>query len=303
MGTRDQGRAADPSSSGKRRWPMHFSSLRAVVLASLLIAPQACHRDAPHLEIIAPALEASRAGFTSYDLMPVGEFAAKRGERMPFIDADRDGRFSPGIEASGRCDQKLQECVIDDHRLRIISSNTSCPLTNGLWLIGNVYDRTGRGVPAVLCDERGACSTHHEHVFGDMPVDAIWIPDLSGAPRRRTLSLEAGLREFRFENVELPEPMRLLDTKTERRDDLRIAVTADHSVDMAAVRVMRGRALHWSSSRQPARMRASGRELIVELPGDVVDSCGDGCEAFVQLAHVWRDDELLSVSQVEHRLF
>lgn len=274
------------------------------ILSGLLGALQACqHEPQPDFRIIAPAFDATHVRFTNYDLLPVGGFAETRGRRMPFVDSNQDGHFDPDLEANGRCDQSSRECRLDDHRLRVINSRTDCPVTTGLWLSGDVYDATGRNMKATLCDNQGVCSRPHEHVFENESMNAIWLPDPSTASGRRTFSLSAGLSRFRYDSVELPAPIQLVSTNMERHGDLRVSLTSDQTIDLVFVRLMRAGTLRWSSSQQPDRVHADGRMIVIDLPAAVIDSCGSNCEAHVQLAHVWRDDDVLSVSQVEHRIF
>jgi len=281
-----------------------FALLRAAMLGGLLIGPVACGHESPRdLRVIAPAFAHSEVRFTSYDLMPVGAFADKRGAWLPFVDANHDGSFDPDIEASGRCDRTSRQCWIDDHRLRAITLTADCPATAGAWLIGNVYDHEGRNVKATLCDERGVCGQERAHAFENTSVNAIWTPGVPAPSGARTLSLRAGSQTFAYRDVELPAPIHLVRTSLERGDGLRVALTADQRVDMIAVRVTRGRALQWSSARDPGAIHADGSELSVELSQELLESCDGTCEADVQLAHVWRDDHVLSVSQVEHRIF
>jgi hypothetical protein len=273
----------------------------AQITALLLGAVSAgCERKGQHdFEVIAPAFETSRVRLTQHDFLPVGAFREQRAELIPFMDANGDGRFDSQTEASGRCDPRSHQCFIDHSRLRVIMTVTDCPATTGTWLVGNMYDRDGRRLDATLCDSQGVCSEEHQNAFQNGgTVDAIWIPGIPDTSSTRALGLRASHEEIRYENVALPLPIRLVDIRVERVGGLRVSVRADYSIDMASLWLMHGGTMRWSSTGQPGVFRATGAALEAAVPQSVLDSCGSGCEAYLQFAHVWRDDNVFSVSDV-----
>jgi hypothetical protein len=284
--------------------PSRIGILSSVALVLLPGASPGCRRRTQRaFEIVAPAFELSRVQFASYGYSPVGAFAEKRGELVPFIDANGDGRFDPHTEASGRCDQSSHRCWLDHARLRLLMTTTDCAASTGTWLLGNVYGHDGRSLEATLCDDQGACSEEHRNAFqGVDTVNAIWILDAAETPRARTLSLRAGKEEVRYENVELPAPLRVVDIQIERRGGVHISATADQSIDMASLWVTRGHALQWSSAGQPGVFQAKGAAIEATLPQSVVDACAGACEAYLQFGHVWRDDNVFSLAEVKQKV-
>ena len=277
----------------------------ATSLALLFVAGSAgCHRDGPHgFEIFAPGFETSRVRFESYAYSPVGAFADKRGLLVPFMDSDGDGRFDPRSEAAGRCDLDAHRCSFDHARLQLLMTTTDCPTTTGTWLLGDVYDRDGRSVHATLCDDRGSCAEAHEHAFQDTgSVNAIWLPGSRAEPEARVLSLRAGREQIHYTNVALPQPIRLVDFRVEHPGDLQVSVAADQTIDMVALWVRHGDTMHWSSARHPEALQVHGTTLVATVPHDVLEACAAGCETYMQIAHVWRDDEVFSLAEIKHRV-
>jgi hypothetical protein len=280
------------------------SALFSAALVPLLGGSMACGHGSPRdFEIIAPTFDVSRVRFASYAYAPVGAFAETHGDLMPFMDANGDGSFDPQTEAAGRCDRRSRQCWLAHARLRLFMTTTDCLASTGTWLLGNVYDRDGRGVDATLCDNHGACSEPHPHAFqGAETANAIWIPDAPDVPRNRTFSLRAGQEDFHYDDVTLPTPIHLVDMQREPRGDLHVSITVDQSIDMASLWVRRGQAVQWSSAGQPGAFHVEGAALEVTLPRSVVDSCGDTCEVYLQIAHVWRDDAILSLSEIKQKI-
>jgi hypothetical protein len=155
------------SSSAEERIaiPSSVSALWTVALTGILGGALGCGRGPRDFEIVAPAFDAARVRFTNYSYAPVGTFADKRGELVPFVDSNGNGGFDQQTEASGRCDQHSRQCWLDHARLRLIMTTTDCSATTGTWLLGNVYDREGRREEATLCDDRGTCSETHRDAF------------------------------------------------------------------------------------------------------------------------------------------
>ena len=279
----------------------------AIRIALLFQAGSVCgcsHGSQHDFAVVAPAFDVSRLRFTRYDYLPVGAYAEKRSDLIPFVDSNGDAHFDPQTEASGRCDPRSHQCWIDHARLRLLSITSDCTAAAGTWIIGNIYDRYGQRLEATLCDDRGNCSAEHQNAFQNMEsVNAIWLSDASETSRTETLTLRAGLEEVTYSDIALPAPIRLVDSKQVRSGDLHITATADQSIDMATLWVKRGQTLHWSSAAQPGGLRAKDVTLEAVVPQAVLESCGQGCEAYLQFAHVWRDDNVLSVSQVEHKIF
>lgn len=269
-----------------------------------LASSAGCRGEHHHgFRIIAPAFDSSRVHFTKYEYAAVGAYAAEHGELIPFVDANGDGVFDPQNEASGRCDLSSRQCRLDHARLRMIRTTTDCPATTGTWLLGNVYDRAGRRLSATLCDDRGTCSEEHAGAFQGMPAaDAIWIPESPAASHPLALTLRTATEKFRHGDIALPSPLHLVDIQTKRTGDLHVRVTADQSIDLAALWVMRGQSQRWSSAEGPADLKARGAVLEARVPGAILDSCDGACEVYLQFGHVWRDDDVFSVGEVKHKL-
>ena len=273
----------------------------AVPLLGVLLMAGCGHESPRDFEMVAPEFEASKVRFAAYGYSPVGTFANKRGDLLPFIDTDDDGKFDPNTEASGRCDQRSGQCWMDQARLRLLMTATDCPATTGTWLLGAVYGRDGRQLAATLCDDHGTCSEEHKDVFQNGgPVNAIWIPGTVEKPPARTLWLRSGRDQFHYDDIALPSPIHVVDVQTSRPGNLQISITADESIDMASLWAMRGGELQWSSTKQT--FRVDGKSLEADVPQTVLDSCGGGCEVYLQFAHVWRDDNVFSLSEVKHKL-
>lgn len=270
----------------------------------LLVSSAGCRGQDHHgFRIIAPAFDSSRVRFTKYEYAAVGAYAAEHGELIPFVDANGDGVFDPQNEASGRCDPRSRQCRLDHARLRMIRTTTDCPATTGTWLLGNVYDHEGRRLTAALCDSQGTCSEDHADAFKGTPaVDAIWIPESSATSRPRTLTLRTATEKFRHDDIVLPSPLHLVDIQTKRAGDLYVRATADQSIDLAALWVMRGQSQRWSSAEGPSTLKARGAVLEARVPGAILDSCHGACEVYLQFGHVWLDGDVLSLGEVKHKL-
>lgn len=273
-------------------------------LVLLLTSSAGCREEHPYgFRIIAPAFDGSRVHFTRYEYSAVGAYAARHGELIPFVDANGDGVFDPQNEASGRCDSRSRQCWLDHARLRMIRTTNDCPTTTGTWLLGNVYDHDGRRLDAALCDEQGTCSEEHAGAFKGTPeVDAIWIPESPATSRPRRLTLHTATEEFHYDDIMLPSPLRLIDIQTKRAGDLHVRVAADHSIDLAALWVMRGQRQQWSSAERPSTLKTQEARLEASVPGAILDSCDGACEVYLQFGHVWQDDDVLSVGEVKHKL-
>lgn len=263
----------------------------------------ACNRT-DDVRVISSVFDPSRVRFTSYAYAPVGAFAEKRGSRMPFVDANGNGSFDSDSEASGRCDRSAQECRIDDRRIRMVMAVDDCSQTRGIWLIGDAYDSHGLRQEASLCDDNGHCSSEQPEVFQQATsLQALWLSGDSEVPRTVSLVLRVGQDEVPYPDIELPQPIQLTGFDVSRAADLRVTATADHSIDLAALTVMRGAAVQWSSSTAPETIQAKGTTLVATVPHDVLEKCGDVCEAYLQLGHVWRDDNVLSIADIRRQVF
>lgn len=300
--TREEGGARGPGPGQSVDQPA--SSKFACLLVAAAIT--GCHSSAPsELEIHAPTFDASRVRFARHSYSAVGVFADKHGDVIPYIDANADGRLDPLVEPSGRCDRNIAQCWLDRARIRMIQRTTDCPAASGTWLFGDVYDHDGRAQAATLCDDEGRCAEEHPNAFKDIAsVKAIWFPG-HGPPqssRTRTLTLRTASEELRFPDLTLPSEIALVDLESELPDDLVVHATASQSIDMAAVWVMRGHEQRWSSGDQPASLKASGNVLEARVPQAVMESCAGDCDVFLQFAHVWRDDVVLSLGEVKQRV-
>lgn len=274
-------------------------------VAILVYCTMACQCTGRHeFEVIAPAFDASKIRFTdNVAYSPVGAFAARRGEQVPYVDANGDGRFDPQSEASGRCDQGKQQCWIDRAKIRLIAITGDCPAETGTWMLGSFYDPTGNRRETLLCSSRGMCSEEHQHAFQNAEsVNAIWIAGPPELSRTEDLSLRAGTDELTVENVILPAPLQLLSVRAEQQTDLHVSVTADESIDMATVWLMRGPALHWSAAGHPQQFSAKGASLDVAIPQEVLRTCDGACEGYIELAHVWRDDSVFSIGEIKQKI-
>jgi hypothetical protein len=133
-------------------------------------------------------------------------------------------------------------------------------------------------------------------------VNAIRIPEGGEDTGTRNLILRAGQEEVHYGNVALPPPLGLVDVQIEERGALQVSVTTDQSIDMAFLWVTRGDTLQWSSAGAPQSFRSTATTLEATVPQAVLDSCGSGCEAYLQVAHVWQDDSVFSLSEVKHKV-
>lgn len=263
-----------------------------------------CDRTSlPEFQINAPAFDTSRVKFTRYSYPAVGDFAGTHGSLIPYIDANADGRFDPLVEPSGRCDQHAGQCWLDHARIRMIQRATGCPSTAGIWLLGDVYDRAGQRQESMLCDDEGKCAEEHPDAFKDIAsVKAIWIAEQRSSRPARTLTLSTTNEELRFDNLVLPLPLELVDLKTELPADLDVRATASQSIDMAVVWVMHDREQWWSSVDHPTSLKVADNVLEAHVPELVMKSCQGACDVFLQFAHVWRDDAVLSLGEIKQRL-
>jgi hypothetical protein len=180
-------------------------------------------------------------------------------------------------------------------------TSTDCPATTGTWLFGSIYDSAGRQVPSSLCDNHGSCSEEHTDVFRDSgPLSAIWLPGAIEHARVSTLSLHAAGKEVKYTGIELPTPIHVVDMALDREGGLGLSVVVDKSIDLATLWVTRGNVLQWSSTA--STFSVTGARLEARVPRNVIESCADACEVYLQLAHVWRDDEIFSLSEFKHKL-
>ena len=283
------------------RHPQAFARVGLIVCSGVLAS---CGpHDLQGYEIIAPDFEPSHARLARNPYAPVGLFADQRGEVVPFIDGNGDGKLDPQTEASGRCDQRGHRCWINRARLRLISTSTDCEASAGTWLLGTLYDHDGHQLSAILCDDHGLCSEDHADAFqGVDNVHAIWLPAAAESAAPRTLSLRAGSEEHRFADVALPAPLHVLDVKVSQVSDLQVRVSADQTIDMASLLVKRGEDLQWSSADRPDTFHAIGPLLEASIPRAVLDACAGMCEAYLQVAHVSRDDDVFTMAEYRQRV-
>jgi hypothetical protein len=263
----------------------------------------ACHRASgvslPGFELEASAFDPARVGLATYAYEPVGLYAVTRSAEVPFVDANGNGRFDPNEEASGRCDPQSRRCRLEDHRLRVVMRTTDCPGTTGTWIVGSAYDRAGARIAATLCTADGRCAEPHRDAFQGLAVDAIWLPVDAAPTSHQRLALTTAARTYAYDDVELPHALHLSALHTEDRGDLRISVTADQSVDLVSLSVLRGDAVAWSGRGA----HADGATLDAVVPREVLDACAGDCEGYLQIAHVWRDDDVLAMGEIKQRVF
>jgi hypothetical protein len=65
---------------------------------------------------------------------------------------------------------------------------------------------------------------------------------------------------------------------------------------------MRGQHVQWTSASQLDSLHARGDHFEADVPQGVIDACRGACEAYVQLGHVWRDDSILSLSEIKQKI-
>jgi len=192
---------------------------------------------------------------------------------------------------------------LDHARVLLIQRQTECNASSGTWLLGNAYDRNGLRQKATLCDDKGTCSREYTGTFKDSAVvDAIWFPDQATTPRARTLTLTTATEKILYQDVVFPAQLEVTQIETNQLGGLNIRITADQSIDMAALWVMHGPEQRWSSAEQPELLRGVGNVLEAQIPEIVMEACDDTCDMFFQLAHVWQDDTVLSLGEVKQRV-
>ena len=124
----------------------------------------------------------------------------------------------------------------------------------------------------------------------------------SFSSRPRTLTLRTATEEFHYDDIVLPSPLQLIDIQTRRAGDLQVRVTADQSIDLAALWVMRGQRQQWSSAERPSTLKTQEAVLEASVPGAILDSCDGACEVYLQFGHVWQDGDVFSLGEVKHKL-
>lgn len=273
-----------------------------IVPLSLMIGFLGCDRGThSSFDIVAPGFNTSRVSFAHYGYSPVGAFGARRGDLMPFIDVDGDGSFDPQHEVAGQCDQQAHRCWFNRTRLRLAATTDDCSAATGIWMIGNIYDTEGRDLDATLCDDSGPCSRSYDQAFQDAnSVNAIWIAGASSTSALRSFSLRSDQQEVHYENILLPASIEIVSRRIEHNGDLRVFVTANQTIDLAAMWIKRGQQMYWTSG--VTAFRAEGATLMASIPEAVFSSCAGLCETYIQIGHVWRDDEVFSIAEIKQQV-
>ena len=208
---------------------------------------------------------------------------------IPFVDRDGD-------------------CRVPDRRIKIHRLDRRGPIGTASGVLVTVEGKVPVDGRAPRLDRRvcvagtDTCSAEMRLPFaGEMPmVEALWLCTDRPEDHLRGVILE--LEDGERVEVE-PRPHMGMEL---RGDGRQLTVTTTLPIDRYLARLVRrdgGRivATLWSSIAGGGWTVDGPTNATLRIPSDALTSCSE-CAVIVQLAHVWRDDEVHDVSEAERTI-